>query len=962
VDRLNGPLKLVRLYGILEFLIGGYAVVVPFLIAALKPLYAWLYSQLLQHFLFYNALTFAACSLTLAVPVLCMGATLPLLCRYQVRELRTVGTSTGLLYALNTAGAACGALLGGVLLVPLFGVWGTLVSTALVNVLIGVIAFRLARRASSASGVTMPEATPAAAGELAIAEDGNKRIIAGALLIFGVSGFCAMSYEVIWTKLLSLIVGPTNYSFTIILVTFIFGLALGSFIFGRLGDRTERPETLLIATQIAAALSALTISQLLGGSQLLFAKLLLVYQDRFAVQNVMKALLLFGFLVFPTVCLGAAFPLVGRICSRHLRDVGRSIGLAYAINSAGAVTGSFAAGFLLIPLLGKEAGLSLVIALQLLTALAGVAILWTNFRLPLLLRIAGVAVAVAGLVAAWFVPQWNHLILASSKYHRLENLKPLCQSVGWFRALFHGAQILARSEPHELLFYGDGIGGFTTVCRTVDALGVPEYWMANSGKFDASSRGDMNTEVLLAHVPMFFHPQARLVLVIGLASGVTTGEALRYPVERVDVVEINEQAAKASAFFGPWNNRVLDDPRTRLIIQDARAHLSLARSRYDVIISEPSNPWMAGCASLFTRDFFQQAKERLSAGGCFVQWLHAYQIDWESVELVGRTFLDVFPDCMLVSTQPTKIGSDYLLVGFKEGGDRPAERIRQDAPPLRESPNLVLKDPRLLYRLVVSDNCAGIFGPGPLNTDNWPLLEFQAPRQMYRSRADASRVIKRLVSSPHLDENAKAYVDHFAGSVEAHLDFAQFALSIFEPFAGMFDASQATAAQKARFAEMMLRYCESNQVELELIADKELRARCVARQLEIMQTRTTTIVTNEAACLYHAELLKAAGQNEAALEFYRRSAQLNPFNVQALNETGILLCQRGQVAEGMEHFRKVLAIDPNQAEAHVNLATAYYTSGNATLAELHFKEALRIDPGLPEARDGIRLLQTRKRH
>jgi MFS family permease len=225
VDRQERASALVRLYGRLELVIAGCALLVPLAVIALKPAYGWIYQKLYDHFLLYNLLVFAACCVTLAIPSLCMGATLPVLCRYQIREWREAGRGAGLLYALNTAGAALGALLGGLWLVPRLGVWGTLAVVAAVNAGIGCVALVLARHIEASQ---VPATHRATGARPAAAAGRVKRIVlGGVLLLFGVSGFCSMSYEVIWTKLLALIVGPTNYSFTVILVAFILGLAGG---------------------------------------------------------------------------------------------------------------------------------------------------------------------------------------------------------------------------------------------------------------------------------------------------------------------------------------------------------------------------------------------------------------------------------------------------------------------------------------------------------------------------------------------------------------------------------------------------------------------------------------------------------------------------------------------------------------------------------------------------------------
>ncbi len=374
IDKVQNPLKLVRLYGILEIAVGLYCLILAGLLAGFGHLYAVVYNRLFEHFIIYNFLTFAACSILLIFPVICMGATLPILCRFYVTSLSHLGGHTGRLYGLNTIGAAAGALVCGFWFINYLGMHGTTALAVLINLAIGGITIAVSYKIKETKSV--------AAEEIHIQKNlieqnevsGYKGTAAAALIIFAVSGFCAMAYEVIWTKLLGLIIGPTTYSFTIVLVTFITGLAIGSMIFGLLADRVKSPIRLLIHTQIAAALFALIVSQILGNSQFFFAKLIYQFQNNFAILNISKAAVLFGFLLIPTLCLGATFPLVGKIYTQSISRVGHSIGSAYAINTIGAVLGSFCAGFVLIPLFGKENGLRLVVIIQLITAfvLAGI--------------------------------------------------------------------------------------------------------------------------------------------------------------------------------------------------------------------------------------------------------------------------------------------------------------------------------------------------------------------------------------------------------------------------------------------------------------------------------------------------------------------------------------------------------------------------------------------------------------
>ncbi|UCF43072.1 MAG: fused MFS/spermidine synthase, partial [Planctomycetota bacterium] len=335
IDRIKQPLRLVRIYGILELAIGAYGLAVPFLLRAFTPLYAVVYNQLFSHFMLYNFITFIGCVVLLCIPVICMGATLPILCRFYVSSLSHLGTHAGRLYGLNTIGAALGALLCGFWFIHYLSMPGTLILAVLINGVIGILCLRAGsgtrpRKAASDSK------TPSQADVVGTSKVAQyPGALTAALVIFAVSGFCAMAYEVIWAKLLGLIVGPTTYSFTIVLVTFILGLALGSMLFGWLGDKTGKPLWLLVSTQIVAALIVLGVSQVMGNSQFFFAKLIFTFRERFALLSISKAFILFCLMIFPTLCLGATFPLVGKIYTQSVSKVGRSIGVAYAINTIG---------------------------------------------------------------------------------------------------------------------------------------------------------------------------------------------------------------------------------------------------------------------------------------------------------------------------------------------------------------------------------------------------------------------------------------------------------------------------------------------------------------------------------------------------------------------------------------------------------------------------------------------------
>lgn len=473
IDRLASRRSLLALYGKLEISLGLYALGLPFLILAVKPIYRLIYDLLLDHFWWYQAAAFTGCLLLFLVPAALMGATLPVLCRFYVQHVDHVGTRTGRLYGLNTAGAALGVVLCGFVLIKHAGVWTTLVSTAGLNLTVGAACLLLSRFALSDTamkdkGIGSAEAAadrPSAGRKAPVLNRLKSRRMHWALILFAGSGFCAMSYQVLWTRLLGLVAGPTTYCFSLVVATFITGLALGSILFSRTADRTHRVFHWLVGTQILAAGSALFVSQLLGGSQFFFAKLIHTFQDQFSRLIAAQSLTIFIALLPTTLFLGAAFPLVNRLYVRSLSAMGRSLGTAYAFNTIGAIAGSLAAGFILVPLLGKENSLRLIILLQ--TTLAALALIHAGFqgRRTAGKRVLPVAVLLAACLLLGRYPSWRPELLSRGWYR---DAKPIEQDLEHCYTPFKNwtsLKSMNRWWPPAVSFFRPG---------TTAALKIPE--------------------------------------------------------------------------------------------------------------------------------------------------------------------------------------------------------------------------------------------------------------------------------------------------------------------------------------------------------------------------------------------------------------------------------------------------------------------------------------------------------
>jgi spermidine synthase len=539
-----------------------------------------------------------------------------------------------------------------------------------------------------------------------------------------------------------------------------------------------------------------------------------------------------------------------------------------------------------------------------------------------------------------------------------------------------GPEILSKYNKGELVYYGDGIGGFTTVVKYVNPLGHIDYSMANSGKMDASSFGDMATQTLSANFPMLFHRSPRTVMVLGLASGITAGEVLYYPVEQLDVVDINKQVVKGSDFFLPWNNNVLSNPRTNMIIQDGRAHLQLTKRMYDVIISEPSNPWMAGLAALFTRDFFELAKNRLNNDGIFVQFMHSYQVDWATFALIGRTFAQVFPNSLLVRTAPAGAGFDYLFVGFNGKTGLSLENARQKLIYTQKSPNVAISDASLLYRLIVSEDLQNLFGQGFVDTDSRPRLEFAAPRLMYYNDP---AITENINSRKQLRAETESIVQQVTADVNSQMDLAAYSLSVHSPFPeSMVDMAKATPSQKERYFKLMETYYAENTMDYTSFRDNQLRQRCTAVQIATIEKNIDVLPDKPVSYAYLANLYyekgmldKAAdtlfkslkfkpdsagtyynlglvfqsqGRLDDAAGYYRQALRLELNNAEIYYNLGITLKLQGKLDEAISCYRKALQAKPDYADAHNNLGNALMLQGRLNEAVDHFRRAVGLEP------------------
>ncbi len=753
-ERIARPL---RLYGLLEVGIGLYALAVPTMLSVLPGVYRPLFQSLQEDFTTFSLLRFALVLVILLAPTAFMGATLPLLAEHVARIGGDWEGSSGLLYGVNMLGACTGTLLCGFLLLPQLGLTTTNLAVALLNMALGtsVVVVEALSRPSPQSPRRAPEDEVVELGDEG-AEDALPPWMVRAILVcFALAGGISMTYQVLWTRAYVIILGSSTYSFTLILSTFLIGLAGGSALMSAMLKRVRRPVFLLAAAQIGVcvfgAVCFFTLNKVPG---LLFEHM---RREAGSPANVyIYNIFLIALVVLaPTLLQGMSFPLVVRIVSRAAQvgrggkeaeaDPGRLVGRAYAINTVGAIVGSFASGFIWMPLMGLRWSVGLAIALNLAV---GVALALMSARLGgargKLATLAPLVVVAASLFVLG--PQLDLTRLSSGAFR-----------VYWARELFT-RESFERDDP-EVLFYRDGVAATITVEKRGHLI-----TLKSNGKPEASNDADMATQILVGLLPMVMHEQTRTaraqiaegryegvreVAMVGFGSGVTAGASLTWPLERLDVVEIEAAMLGASEAFNAVNHAPLTDPRIRVFESDGRNFLEYTDGRYDAIISEPSNPWIAGVASLFTREHFERARLRLKPGGLFCQWVQLYELRPENVNRIFKTFRAVFPHVHIVSSMAK--GTDLILIGsneplaFTAEGPRRAFGDPSVAAELRRAGVESADDLLALTFLgeqelgpFIEAQEAALGHPIVLNTDDNGILEFEAPRDLIQYKeADA---------------------------------------------------------------------------------------------------------------------------------------------------------------------------------------------------------------------------------
>jgi predicted membrane-bound spermidine synthase len=715
--RLADPLKW---YARVEILIGvcGFA---------FDPVFRWLMGTVFERVLpaagagpASLVATWLVASLAILPQSILLGATFPLMTAGILRRLSArPGRLLAMLYAANSGGAAAGAMVAGFVLIPALGLPGAVLTAAVLNLAAGLIALVLSgRQAAEATMATETDVRASAA---------DPRLAAVMLTVAAGTAVASFLYEVSWIRMLSLVLGSATHAFETMLSAFILGLALGAFWVRRGADGWAHPLRALGIIQFVmgcAALATLPLYHDAFGWMVSLMRAFAETETGYAGFSLGRYAISLAIMLPSTFCAGATLPLITRVLLTH-RNGEAAIGRVYGVNTIGSIAGVILAGLVLLPLIGLKATLITGAALDI--ALGVMVLAFAAERTTRHLAVAAVAVGVTVVTATALGPGLDRVLVTSSVFR---------------------TGLLPGRDAVEPLFHADGRTATISVYRNLATEGIvissngkpdaslPEAWLTPCG--DSTTPlplvGDPATQTLAPLIALAHRPDARTAAVIGFGSGMSSATLLAAApgLESLVTIEIEPAMVEGARLFLPANRRAYEDPRSTIVIEDARAYFARTGRRFDYIMSEPSNPWVAGVAGLFTTEFYRQVRGQLSDDGVFAQWFQLYELNDVLARSILAAIHENFRSYVVYQTDYTNV----LVVASPAPSIRPAAwsavfdqaNLRLDLCHVVPITGAMLEASRLLDREALAPL---LDEGGGANSDYYPVLDIGAERARF---------------------------------------------------------------------------------------------------------------------------------------------------------------------------------------------------------------------------------------
>lgn len=745
-DKWNNR-KIAIFYVFVEIIIGVYAILLPFIIKKIEFFYIFLYGYFEATLFFSIFIKVILGFLILIIPTFLMGTTLPLITRYLSKNWEHYSKNISLLYGLNTLGAIIGTLLAGFYLLENFGIKAASIFSACINFFVA-LSFLFFWKILPSLSLEIEEKKELVIKRKATEKQKNtsKKTSDFVLILltsYTISGMASMFYQISWTRALSLILGTSTYAFTVILATFLLGISLGSLFF-RFLPRNISKIYFYIIVQILIIISVLISSLYFDELPLYYLYLREMFFDTWSDLNYIRFFLAGGMILLPTLAMGILFPIVCELISLENKNMSHVVGKTYALNSFGAMFGAIFAGLFVIPFIGLQYTIYVGVLLNIIALL--IVLLESSKFSKLKKSIFLVFIILFYLSFILSAQKWSAKIMSSGVSTYADNYFKVSNKYKELSLLDNNEEKLSNYEiwkiamlNYELLYYKDGIVDSVSVMK--NSKGIISLLV--NGKVDASAKGekDIITQIMIGQLPLLLHKNPKEVFLVGYASGITAGSILTHPISKLDAAEISPSVIEASKFFNEYNNDALEDKRINLKIADAKHTLLVSNKKYDVIVSQPSNPWIKGQSSLFSYEWYEIVNKHLNNDGLFMQWLPTYHISKENLKIIINTLKTVFPNVSLwTSTSP----GDLILLAskdldFKVSNEELMKKINYPKVKKQlEKIDLYSKD--ILKNLFLKSNSQissylenNLEKPLKINRDDLLITEYTAPRDMHKN-------------------------------------------------------------------------------------------------------------------------------------------------------------------------------------------------------------------------------------
>ena len=888
-DRIQQQL---RLYAGLEAGIGLYALVLVFSFPLLNQFYTTLFHFLNLDYSSLSITRFIFSFLILLLPAFLMGGTFPVLSKFYVHQESEIGKNTGILYGVNTAGAVIGSGLAGFLLIEKLGIQTTTLCMVVTNLLIALIVFMLSRNQKN-----IP-----VAGEKIRIQKRNQFI----LILYALSGFVALALEVLWTRELTIVFLSSTYSFTVVVITFLVGLTLGSLWISRIGPSYSSGASLIYRLEYGIALSTLVSIPLLRYlPQKLYIQAVTAQTISWSNEIFFNFIISFAVIILPTFLMGAVFPVVCALYTRSSGQVGASVGKVYAYNTVGSIAGTLTAGFILIPLWGVHHSIILMSALSFIIA----AIVLINFHQQHIWKIWH------SLFAAAYLFLFLLFIMKGDGFRPL----PPDATVLFSREDASAEVKVLKSKPGTVALYiNEKQQGGTQVKQSERRAG---------------------------QIPLIFHSRPDTLLIIGLGSGVTLNAVSEDAGKAITCVDLIGSLRQAVYYFRDINGDVLNrTDQVKFIVADGINYLNLVEQNYDLILCDIVHPDDVGAGGLFALEFYQKCRARLKAGGFLAQWLLLDQLSVTDLHTILYTFLKVFPDMQIYLGHENTQFQKLLLIGPQDKlSYTPALIAHRLQSSSYGDERKAETDVFSFLTYFVSDGAAlrNKLNPVRLNTFDHPLIEYSSPRSKWIKDKTVQN-LQYLASLRRPVFSVAAIDSQYVPILKKYYDIRTYILEgRLQELTRQYEKadyyySQAALADADTFlvSELLTRLA----FRLEEQNKKEEGENALRNALAVNNR-------NGVAVFALAEMLMKTNRMAESIPFYKYAIDIDPSNYTAYRRLGDLYSQKQEFENAFYAYSMSVNIEPVQPVVYYILGQLYLNyKKDVVKAVESFQKSLELDP------------------